>query len=95
MVTTMEIGLSDIVIVVDEITATEAARAFRALLDRVEREGLSFRITRHGRAIAELTPARASTAGALCARLRSAPPDPAFFDDVRFVRDLPDRTPTS
>lgn len=74
------------------MTATEAARAFRLLLDRVERDGASFRIVRHGRAIAQLGPVRPSTAGALRDRLASAPPDAAFGDDIRFLRDLPDRT---
>jgi len=75
------------------MTATEAARAFRALLDRVEREGAGFRIVRHGRAVAELGPVRRSTAGALRARLRQEPPDADWLDDIRFARDLPERLP--
>lgn len=75
------------------MTATEAARAFRSLLDRVERDGSRFRIVRHGRAVAELGPVRHSTAGDLRTRLRARPLDDAFADDVRFARDLPDRLP--
>ena len=75
----------------DELTATDAARAFRSLLDRVEREGASFRIVRHGRAVAELGPVRLSTAGALRDRLRTAPADAGYWDDIRLARDLPDR----
>ncbi len=89
----MTIGFPDTLVPMDEITATDAARAFRALLDRVEREGAAFRIVRHGRAVAELGPVRRSTAGQLQRRLREAPPDPEYWDDIRFVRDLPDRTP--
>ena len=88
----MQIGLSDTVGVVEEMTATEAARAFRALLDRVERDGTSFRIVRHGRAIAELRPSAPAVLGALRDRLRTAPPDDGYWDDIRFLRDLPDRT---
>jgi antitoxin (DNA-binding transcriptional repressor) of toxin-antitoxin stability system len=80
---------------VEELTATEAARAFRALLDRVEREGAGFRIVRHGRAVAELGPVRRSTAGDLRARLRREPPDPDWLDDIRFARELPERVPPS
>lgn len=54
----MEIGLSDTFIGVQEITATDAARTFRELLDQIERAGESYRITRHGRIVAELHPAR-------------------------------------
>ena len=78
---------------VEEMTATDAARAFRALLDRVERDGASFRIVRHGRAVAELGPVRRSTAGQLRRRLGEEPPDPGYWEDIRFVRDLPERTP--
>lgn len=73
------------------MTATDAARAFRSLLDRVERDGSRFRIVRHGRAIAELGPIRRSTAGELRAYLRAHPPDEEFLDDIRFARELPDR----
>lgn len=77
----------------DELTATDAARAFRSLLDRVERDGASFRIVRHGRAIAELGPVRLSTAGTLRERLRAAPADAGYWEDIRFARELPDRLP--
>lgn len=89
----MAIRLSDIHAAVDEMTATDAARAFRALLDRVERDGESFRITRHGRAVAELGPVRSSTLGTLLDRVRDDPPDAEWWDDIRWIRDLPDRMP--
>ena len=38
------------------ISATEAARNFRAVLNDVEGNGVTFRIERHGQPIAELTP---------------------------------------
>lgn len=75
--------------VMEEVTATEAARAFRTLLDRVEQGGATFRITRHGRTIAELRPLRPSTVGMLRARLRSDPPDADLLADIRFARELP------
>lgn len=38
------------------ISATEAARNFRAVLNDVEDNGVTFRIERHGQPIAELAP---------------------------------------
>src|SRR5580765_343395 len=38
------------------ISATEAARNFRAVLNDVEGNGMTFRIERHGQPIAELAP---------------------------------------
>lgn len=72
----------------EETTVEDAARTFRVLLDRVERDGVSFRIVRHGNAVAMLGPARHSTAGALRERLRVAPPDEALWRDISFVRTI-------
>ena len=63
----MKIGLSDNLLGVQEITATDAARTFRELLDQIEQAGESYRITRHGRIVAELHPARRGSLGDLVA----------------------------
>ena len=88
----MKIGLSDTLIGVHEITATDAARTFRELLDQVERDGESYRITRHGRIVAELHPARRGSLSELAdfARAnRSAHPgaDEDWAADIAWVRD--------
>lgn len=88
----MKIRLSDNLVGVIEITATDAARAFRDLLDRVERTGESFRITRHGRAIAELSPTGAGSVDALQEFLqqhheRYPEPDDTWWGDISWVRE--------
>lgn len=88
----MRIGLSDNLTSVIEITATDAARAFRDLLDRVEQAGESFRITRHGRAIAELSPTGTGSVAALHEFLqqhheRYPEPDDNWWDDISWVRE--------
>jgi len=88
----VKIRLSDNLVCVIEITATDAARAFRDLLDRVERTGESFRITRHGRAIAELSPSGADSVAALQEFLqqhheRYPEPDDTWWGDISWVRE--------
>ena len=88
----MKIRLSDTLLGVQEVTATDAARTFRELLDQVEREGESYRITRHGRIVAELHPARPGSLTELAdfARAnRAAHPgaDDDWAADIAWVRD--------
>ena len=88
----MKIGLSDNLAGVIEITATDAARAFRDLLDRVEQAGESFRITRHGRAIAELSPTGTGSVAVLQEFLqqhhaRYPEPDDNWWGDISWVRE--------
>jgi antitoxin (DNA-binding transcriptional repressor) of toxin-antitoxin stability system len=67
------------------ISATQAARTFSELLNRVRYRGESFVIERGGEAICEMTPAKPPrvTGGDLLALLRSLPkPDPGFWDAV-------------
>lgn len=71
-----------------EITASEAARSFSAMLDQVEQEGASFIIVRRGKPVAEIRPVGYGTAGALKAALSRHPADPEWMDDIRSVRAL-------
>ncbi len=67
------------------LTATEAARGFSELLNRVRYRGESFIIERGGVPIGELRPAAPVrfTGPDLLTLLRSLPPvDEEFFDDV-------------
>jgi antitoxin (DNA-binding transcriptional repressor) of toxin-antitoxin stability system len=72
------------------ISATEAARNFRAVLNDVEGNGVTFRIERHGQPIAELTPVgsrvRRFTGRDLVELLRELPKlDPDFASDVAVI----------
>ena len=75
------------------ISATDAARGFSELLNRVRYRGEAFLIERGGVAIGELRPVRPVrfTARELQTLLRSLPPvDEEFFDDVeRAVLEQP------
>jgi antitoxin (DNA-binding transcriptional repressor) of toxin-antitoxin stability system len=71
---------------VKSITATQAARAFSDMLDAVERQEW-FLITRDGRAIAEVRPARERTLGALFDALSALPRDPEWADETEQLRD--------
>jgi len=73
------------------ITATEAARSFSALLDRVQHRGEVFIVERGGTAVCEIAPVgppsfRLSDLGAL---LASGPrPDSEYWNELdRLVRD--------
>lgn len=71
-----------------EVTATEAARGFSALLTAVEKDGESFVITRGGRVIARVEPAAGASGAVTKALLREFRPDVAWADDLHAVRDL-------
>jgi prevent-host-death family protein len=71
------------------MTATEAARSFSDVLNRVA-AGEEIEVTRSGASVAVITPPRARTLSAERFRrlLASAPtPDADFADDVRALRD--------
>lgn len=75
-----------------EITATDAARGFSALLDAVEHEGETFVVTRAGRGVARIQPAAAASGAAVKSLLRSHRPDAGWADDLRAVRrDTPEQ----
>lgn len=71
-----------------ELTATEAARSFSALLTAVERDGETFVITRGGRVIARIEPAAGTSGKAVKALLRHYQPDLAWQTDLAAVREL-------
>jgi prevent-host-death family protein len=70
------------------MTASEASRAFSAVLDEAER-GETIVITRGGRRVATIAPAGAATWGAFREALRDWSPldDPTIEADVRAARD--------
>ena len=73
------------------ISATQAARNFRAVLKEIEDTGETFHIERHGRLIAELRPVGVTGSrftGRDLAELmrRLPPPDPEFGPDLARVR---------
>ena len=71
------------------ISATDAARSFSDLINRVHYRGEQFVIERGGRAVCRLVPAgpRRFTLRSMVELLKSAPkPDPGFWDDVEQVQ---------
>lgn len=71
-----------------QLSATDAARRFSEVLDRVGRNGESVVIVRHGRAVATIGPAGAGTGKALKKVLRARRPDPDLVDEVRELREF-------
>lgn len=68
------------------MTATDASRAFAALLDEAER-GETIIITRGGKRIATVGPADISNGSDVVALLAHAPVDPTFASDVGAARE--------
>ncbi len=73
------------------ISATQAARNLRAVLNEIEDTGETFHIERHGRLVAELRPVAVTgwrfTGRDLAELLRRLPPpDPDFGPDLARVR---------
>jgi len=73
---------------VREVTATDAARAFSALLDSVEHDGETFLITRAGRPIARVEPAPGTSGTAVKALLKHYPADAAWSRELTDIRAL-------
>ncbi len=71
-----------------EVTATEAARGFSALLTAVEKDGETFFVTRGGRVIARIEPAAGTTGAAVKALLRHYPTDQGWAGQLGEVRAL-------
>jgi prevent-host-death family protein len=74
----------------ERISATDAARKFSELLNRVRYRGDQFEVVRGGVVIARIVPAAASkgpTVRSLFAALGNAErPDPGFADDLEAVQ---------
>jgi antitoxin (DNA-binding transcriptional repressor) of toxin-antitoxin stability system len=69
-----------------EVTATQAARGFSAMLSAVEHEGETFVITRGGKVVARMEPAAGTSGKAVKALLRHYEPDPAWSMDLAEIR---------
>jgi prevent-host-death family protein len=73
-----------------QLNATDASRRFSEVLDDVEAGGESYVIVRHGRAVATIGPASGGTGKALKEALRAHPPDDAWMDELRELRESMD-----
>jgi antitoxin (DNA-binding transcriptional repressor) of toxin-antitoxin stability system len=82
---------SDNLILVRRVSATEAARQFSDLLDRVERDGETFVVERRGRAVACIAPAVAVSGRAVKKLLRSQAPDPSWAGELAELRGMLER----
>jgi antitoxin (DNA-binding transcriptional repressor) of toxin-antitoxin stability system len=72
---------------VKQLSATDAARRFSDVLDSVERQGESFIVIRHGRAVATISPAFAGTGRAVKEMLRKHRPDPEWAGELHELRE--------
>lgn len=78
-----------------EISATDAARRFSALLDAVEHDGETFLVTRGGRGVPRIEPAAGAPGAVVKALLLQHPADPTWGDELsqlRAVAPTQDRT---
>ena len=71
-----------------EVSATDAARNFADLLDRIEHDGAHFTIVRRGKAIAHLEPVRAGRGADVKQLLREGRVDAGWKDDLASVRGV-------
>ena len=71
-----------------DVSATDAARNFAALLDAIEHRGEHFTIVRRGRAIAHLEPVSRGRGADVKALLRRHRPDRTWADDLAALRGL-------
>lgn len=78
---------SDNLILMKQLSATDAARGFSELLDSVESEGETFVVVRHGRVVATIGPALGGTGRALKSALREHELDPEWASELRTLRE--------
>lgn len=78
----------DNLISVDELSATDAARRFSDLLDAVEHRGKSFTIARKGKVVAVISPAWPRSGKDLKRFLRKHPPDGAWAQETKEMREV-------
>lgn len=80
------VELSDNLISVKRVTATELARTLSDLLDAVEHDGESLLVVRQGREVARIEPVSAANGGAVKALLRHGRRDPAWAGELAALR---------
>jgi antitoxin (DNA-binding transcriptional repressor) of toxin-antitoxin stability system len=79
---------------VKEISATDAARGFAALLDAVQHRGESFVIRRNGEIVARIEPAEGATGASVKELLAGVPRDRQWAGELRDLRSsLPAEVP--
>jgi antitoxin (DNA-binding transcriptional repressor) of toxin-antitoxin stability system len=79
--------ISDNLIQMRQVTATEAARRFSEMLDSVENRRESFTVMRRGRPVATVGPAAGSTGRDLKDILARNSPDPDWARELRELRE--------
>ena len=77
---------SDNLILMPQVSATEASRRFADLLDGVEHRGERYTIVRRGRVVARLEPAGTPTGADVKSLLRAFRPDPAWGAELAELR---------
>jgi prevent-host-death family protein len=77
---------------VKTLTATEASRGFKAMLDAVA-AGQTVRIVRDGQPVADVVPARIHTGAALTEALKGFPPDPECADIIEETHNRANSVP--
>jgi prevent-host-death family protein len=70
-----------------QVSATDASSRFSEVLDDVERDGESYVVVRHGRAVATIGPAKGETGKALKEVLRAQAPDDDWAGELRELRE--------
>lgn len=81
--------ISDNLIFVKRLSATEASRNFAEVLNGVER-GESLLVVRRGRAVAKISPVQVESGKDLKNALRSHRPDAAWAGELRDLRGSPE-----
>jgi antitoxin (DNA-binding transcriptional repressor) of toxin-antitoxin stability system len=71
-----------------EVSATDAARGFSALLTAVEKDGETYYVTRGGRVIARIEPAAGTSGAAVKALMRHYRPDEEWAGELNEIRGL-------
>lgn len=79
---------SDNLILMRDVSATDAGRRFSEMLDAVEHDGESFTIVRHGKPVARLAPVITPSGRRLKDVLGTMSPDKRLAEDVAEARAL-------
>jgi prevent-host-death family protein len=70
-----------------QLSATDVSRRFSEVLDAVERQGESYVVVRHGRAVATIGPTSGGAGKALKQALRANQPDAAWAGELQELRE--------